>query len=280
MKKGCVRKTAKMNPGLQEIARLLKVIDRLQGPGGCPWDRAQTVRSLHPQLLEETYEVLAAINSLDETNLAEELGDLLFQILMVCRIAEKKAGIALSEIARGIEEKIVRRHPHVFGRVRVTGVDDVVRNWEKIKAIEKNRPRDGSIYHDTWKHLPALRRAQKVQGKARQAGFDWRELAELTAKIREELGEVEEEIRRGDAKRLEEEIGDLLFAITSLSRYFQFDAELALQRMVGRWVKRFQRMERLLKAEGIPLNKGSIDAMERIWGEIGEEGKNPRRAKR
>jgi tetrapyrrole methylase family protein/MazG family protein len=269
-------KTTRVKPsrsrpgGLREIARLLRVIDRLQAPGGCPWDRAQTIRSLQPQLLEETYEVLAAIHTLDEANLAEELGDLLFQILMVCRVAERKAGITLSAIARGIEEKIVRRHPHVFSRTRVKGAEDVIRNWEQIKAIEKNRSPDASIYHDALRHLPALRRAQKIQVKARRAGFDWRQRRELTAKIREELGELEREIRRGDARGVEEEIGDLLFALTALSRYFEFDAELALQKMVDRWLGRFQGMEKRLQEEGHPLHRDSLDRMERIWKEIGK----------
>lgn len=274
-------KTSRSRPGgLKEIGRLLRVIDRLQAPGGCPWDRAQTLRSLQPQLLEETYEVLAAIHALDEENLAEELGDLLFQILMVCRVAEKTKGIAFSAIARGIEEKIIRRHPHIFARVRVRGAEDVVKNWEEIKAVEKNRPRDASLYYDPLRHLPALRRAQKIQAKARRAGFDWRRRRELTDKIREELGELEREVRRGDVKRIEEEIGDLLFALTALSRYFPFDAELALQRMVERWLGRFQEMERRLRAEGLPLSPDSLDRMERIWKELGSAKPKPRLARR
>jgi len=220
--------------------------------------------------------VLAAIHALDEANLAEELGDLLFQILMVCRVAEKRKGITFSAIARGIEEKIIRRHPHVFARTRVRGAKDVVKNWEEIKAIEKNRPRDASIYHDALRHLPALRRAQKIQVKARRAGFDWRKRAELTAKIREELRELEREIRKGDVKRVEEEIGDLLFALTALSRYFQFDAEIALQRMVDRWLRRFQSMEKRLKSEGRPLHPNSLNRMERIWKDLGSSRGPPR----
>jgi MazG family protein len=258
---------------MKEIDRLLKIIDRLRGPDGCPWDRKQTSESLKPQLIDEAHEVLAAINSLDLVNLEEELGDLLFGILMLCRTAESEAGIKITDVARGIEEKIIRRHPHVFSEVKVDGVDDVVRNWEEIKAREKQKPPPDSLFDDTLLHLPALQRAQRIQNRARKAGFDWKEIEGVLDKIKEELAEVEEELGGGSRERLEAELGDLLFSVVNLTRFVDLSAEPALQKMINRWVRRFQKMEGRLKEEGRSVEDTSFEELDALWEEIADQEK-------
>lgn len=260
---------------MKEIDRLLGIVDRLRGPGGCPWDRAQTLETLQPCLTDEAYEVISAINSLQGENLVEELGDLLFHVLMLCRVAEVEGGVTLAGICRGIEEKMVRRHPHVFGDVKVEGAEEAVRNWEEIKAREKEAPLPASLYEDSFKHLPALRRAQRIQKKAEKVGFDWEDVSGVVAKIREELAEVEAEIAAGDRKRLEREIGDLFFSVVNLSRFLGFDAEKALQGMANRWVRRFKRMESALKGKGrfLELKEVPFGEMDALWEKIAESEK-------
>lgn len=249
----------------ESIGRLLFLIDRLRGEGGCPWDRAQTLETLQPYLIDEAREVLAAINSLDGENLTEELGDLLFHVLMVCRAAEGEESITLDKITRFIAEKMVRRHPHVFAGAGVDGVEGVLENWEKIKAREKKKEGPGSILADPLRDLPSLRRAQRIQAKTSRVGFDWENPPEILSKIREELEEVEAELAAGDRRRLEEELGDLLFSVVNLVRLVDLDAELALQRTVNRWIRRFGRMEQLAKAEGRELKEMPMEEMDRLW---------------
>jgi len=257
---------------MDEIKKLLAVITRLRAPDGCPWDREQTLKSLKPQLLDEAYEVLAAINNLDRENLQEELGDLLFGILMICRVAEDEAGIPFSEVAGGITEKMIRRHPHVFGEVEVKDSEEVVKNWEEIKSREKNHARPRGFLGASLAHLPALRRAQKIQARARKVGFDWDDVAGVVAKIREELVEVEAEMKGGSRERLEAELGDLLFSVVNLVRFYDLEAEFALHRMIDRWIARFGRMEEKLKVKGLSLKDASFEEMDRLWDEAaGEE---------
>ncbi len=258
---------------MKEIDRLLKIIDRLRGPGGCPWDREQTMETLQPYLTDEACEVLSAINSLDGENLSEELGDLLFHVLMICRVAESGGEVSFAGIARGIEEKMVRRHPHVFGDVEVKGTEEVARNWEEIKAREKRKGPSSSLYEETFKHLPALRRAQRIQKRAEKVGFDWEDVGGVLAKVREELAEVEAEIESGDRDRLEGEIGDLLFSLVNLSRFLGFDAEKVLQKMSNRWIKRFRRMESVLRESGKILQDASLKEMDELWKKIAESEK-------
>ncbi len=251
--------------------RLLDLIDRLRGEGGCPWDRAQTLESLQPYLLDETHEILAAINSLDGENLAEELGDLLFHVLMVCRAAEAERSISLEKIAGAIEEKMIRRHPHVFAGTEVDGVSGVLENWEKIKAREKKKTRPESILAAPLRDLPALRRAQRIQAKTSRVSFDWENPAAVLPKIREELEEVAAELAAGDRRRLEEEIGDLFFSVVNLARLLDLDAELALQRMINRWIRRFGRMEERAGEEGRSLKGMTLEDMDRVWDRVKRE---------
>lgn len=253
---------------MKEVLRMLEMVDRLRGPGGCPWDREQTVATLAPQLREEVCEVLGALNALDADNLREELGDMLFGVLMICRTAEERLGIPLEEVAEEIVAKMIRRHPHVFDEVEVSGAGQVVANWENIKAREKNLAPGSSLFAETSPHLPALARAQKLQKKAARVGFDWEDTAGVTAKIREELAEVEAELARGDSQRLGEEIGDLLFSVVNLARFQGLDAETLLHRMIGRWVGRFQRLEALAGQKGIEIGKASLPELDALWDEV------------
>ncbi len=262
---------------MKEIDRLLKVIDRLRAPGGCPWDRAQTIETLRPGLLDEAYEVLSAINSLDAENLREELGDLLFGVLMLCRQAEAESSITLAEIARGIEEKIVRRHPHVFSDRKVDGVAEVLENWEEIKRGEKNRSRAKTLFEDRLRHLPALRRAQKIQSRARKVGFDWSEVSGVCDKISEELAEVKEAMAEGNRREVEKELGDLLFSVVNLVRFYELEAESCLHRMIERWIDRFQKMESLVKSRGKTLEASGFEELDRAWEEIAEREKKEAR---
>lgn len=258
---------------MKEIDRLLEVIDRLRGPEGCPWDQAQTIETLRPGLLDEAYEVLSAINTLDPGNLSEELGDLLFGVLMLCRRAEAESAITLSEIARGIEAKIIRRHPHVFSDRKVSGVDEVLENWEEIKRGEKNHSPPKSLFEARLRHLPALRRAQKIQARARKVGFDWDDVSGVIAKIHEELDEVREAAENGDRKDLEGELGDLLFSVVNLVRFYGFEAEISLHRMIDRWIDRFRRMERELGRRGKTLRESSFEELDAAWEKISEREK-------
>jgi tetrapyrrole methylase family protein / MazG family protein len=253
------------------FGRLLDLIDRLRGEGGCPWDRAQTLETLQPYLIDETHEILAAINSLDGENLAEELGDLLFHVLMVCRAAEAEQSISLEKTAGAIEEKMIRRHPHVFAGTEVDGVSGVLENWEKIKAREKKKIRPESILADPLRDLPALRRAQRIQAKTSRVGFDWDNPAAVLPKIREELEEVAAELAAGDRRRLEEEIGDLIFSAVNLARLLDLDAELALQRMINRWIRRFRKLEEQAEGEGRSLKGMTLEEMDRVWDRVKRE---------
>ncbi|HPQ65837.1 MAG TPA: nucleoside triphosphate pyrophosphohydrolase [bacterium] len=257
---------------MKELDELVELINRLRGPDGCPWDRRQTLATLRPCLREEACEVVAAINALDRENLEEELGDLLFGTLMLCRTAAEEADIGWEGICRGITEKMIRRHPHVFAEVEVSGADEVVVNWEGIKAEEKGHAPAG-FFDETWDHLPALARSQKVQKKAARIGFDWKDPHGVVAKIREETAEVEVEIGRGDLKRLNEEIGDLLFSVVNLARFFSIDAETSLHEMVDRWVRRFQKMEQLARARGLELAEAGLDRLDPLWDEV--SGRTP-----
>ncbi len=259
---------------MDEIKKLLEVISRLRAPDGCPWDREQTMKSLRPQLLDEAHEVLAAINNLDRENLQEELGDLLFGILMICRMAEDEAGIPFQEVAAGITEKMIRRHPHVFGEVEVKDSEEVVKNWEEIKGREKNHARPRGFLGASLAHLPALRRAQKIQSRARKAGFDWNDVAGVVAKLKEELEEVEAEIKGGSRERLEAELGDLLFSVVNLVRFYDMEAEFALHKMIDRWIARFGRMEEKLAEKRITVKEASFEEMDRLWDEASAEEKD------
>ncbi|MGH2740805.1 MAG: nucleoside triphosphate pyrophosphohydrolase [Actinomycetota bacterium] len=248
-------------PASREGGRLLdlvRVVARLRGPGGCPWDRAQTHRSLRRHLLDEAYEVLDAIDEEDATRLREELGDLLLQAVFHAQLAADEGAFDIDDIAEGTVEKLIHRHPHVFADVEADTPDVVYANWERIKAEEKG---PHGIEEGIPKSLPALLFAQKIQRRAAGRGFDWAELAGAVEKVRQELAEVETAAadvegadREGEAKdALESEVGDLLFAVATLARKLGVDAENALRTTSRRFSARYEVMERAAEQDGVRL---------------------------
>jgi tetrapyrrole methylase family protein / MazG family protein len=244
------------------VDRLSEIVARLRSPDGCPWDREQTHQSLRPHLLEECYELIDAIDGGHDTELKEELGDLLLQVVLHSQMAAEENRFTLDEVASVIADKLVHRHPHVFGETRLPDTEAVLNQWDRIKKGEKiDRV---SALDGVPKALPALARAQKIQGKAARIGFDWNDAAGPLEKIREELREVE----TTPESRLEEEIGDLLFAVVNLARKKKLDAEQALNRATMKFVNRFQAMERLAKERSLEVGCLSLEEMDELWETI------------
>jgi tetrapyrrole methylase family protein/MazG family protein len=248
------------------VDRLSKIVARLRSPDGCPWDREQTHESLKPHLLEECYELIDAIDAGDEKELKEELGDLLLQVVLHSQMAAENKRFTLDDVAEVIANKLVHRHPHVFGELRLADSDAVLNQWDRIKRAEKTDR--VSAIDGVPKALPALARAQKIQEKAARIGFDWSDATGPLEKIREELREVES----ADGRQLDEEIGDLLFAVVNFARKKRVDAEQILIRATSKFAARFQMMEHLAKERGLELRSLSLEAMDKIWDEVKDAG--------
>lgn len=246
------------------VARLKAIMHRLRAPGGCPWDAEQTHESLVPNLIEEAYETVDAIRRSDEADMREELGDLLLQVVFHAEIAEERGSFDLDAVADGISEKLVRRHPHVFGDSSAEDSDQVLRQWDAIKRGEKGEG-DVSYLQGTGKGLPALVRAAKLQKKAAKSGFDWPDQSGALAKIREELEELESAIDGQDAAVIEAELGDLLFAVVKLASCRKIDPEVLMATANAKFENRFGEMEKLLAASGKPLSQASLSEMQNAW---------------
>jgi MazG family protein len=243
---------------------LCQIVAQLRAPGGCPWDREQTNESLLPGLLEEAYEVAGAVRAGDDKNLREELGDLILVAVMHAEIASESGRFNIEEVLREVTAKLIRRHPHVFGKSDVRDSAGVVKQWEAIKREEKET--GGNHYlADLPAALPALMRAQKAQKKAARVNFDWAELSDVIAKVDEELGEAKEAIGLDDAEAVADEIGDLLFAVVNLARKAHLDAETTLQKATDKFVARFGRVEDELKARGKQLGEVGLEELDEIW---------------
>jgi MazG family protein len=253
---------------LAGIDQLVDIIAKLRSPGGCPWDREQTHASLRAGLIEEAYEVVEAINSGDDANLREELGDLLLQSVFHAQIATEEGRFNFDDVARAISEKLIRRHPHVFGADRCADSAEVLRKWDDIKRAEKGAKATASALDGISNGLPALMRAEKVQKKAARVGFDWSEAAPVVAKIREELAEVEVEVAAGASAKIEEEIGDLLFSVVNLARKLKIDGETALQRATDKFATRFRAVEALARERGIALEGQTLAELDLLWDEV------------
>jgi MazG family protein len=256
------------------IERLREIVARLRGEGGCPWDREQTLETLKQYLIEESYEVLDAIDSKNSARHAEELGDLLLQILLQAEIQKEKGQFSLDDVVKGLSEKLVRRHPHVFGDVKVTGSKDVLRNWEAIKSKEKQAERK-SVLDGIPRHFPALHRAQKVQTRAARVGFDWVELKDVIAKLDEEVAETKQAIAEHDAARIRDEIGDLLFSVVNLSRHQNINAEECLDAATRRFAARFRQVEERVRKDGRQLNDCSPAELDAHWEAVKNEERRP-----
>jgi tetrapyrrole methylase family protein / MazG family protein len=240
---------------------LVRVMARLRGPGGCPWDREQTHASLGRHLLEETHEVLDAIDADDGERLREELGDVLLQVVFHAQMAADEGAWDVDDVARGIVEKLIRRHPHVYGEVEVAGADEVLINWERIKAEEKG---EQPLEDDIPSTLPALARASKVQRRAAGWGFEWRSPASALEALKEEVGELESGT---DADNAEREIGDVLFATVAVARKLGVDPETALRRTIRGFAERYERFRTTLDERGVALDELSEGEVRALFRE-------------
>ncbi|MEH1915449.1 nucleoside triphosphate pyrophosphohydrolase [Nostoc sp.] len=258
----------KQEETLAALQELIEVVAKLREPdGGCPWDLAQTAETLTPYVIEEAYEVVDAIKSGDQGAIAEELGDLLLQVVLQAQIASESGQFSLKEITQGISQKLIRRHPHVFGDVSVASVDEVRQNWEQIKAAEK-----GEASPDAQKFsaklarygrtLPPLTAAMKISQKAAAIGFEWENIQGVWDKFREELGEFQQALAEETPERQEAELGDLLFAVIQLARWHNLDPSTALQGTNQRFVQRLEKMEAVVDR---PLSDYSLNELENLW---------------
>jgi nucleoside triphosphate diphosphatase len=277
-REGNVRPNAKGGARVGELfAEAVAIMARLRAPGGCPWDREQTFASIRKYTLEETYEVLDAIEREHWADLADELGDLLLQVLFYAEMAEEAGHFGIGDVIAGLNRKLVRRHPHVFGEeasaaagnraegleTHEIGAGEVLRNWEEIKKLEKKRRAEGSgLLDSVSRAMPALSEAGKIGAKAAKVGFDWPDVQGVVEKLREECGELEAEVAGGDIKAATEEIGDLLFTVANLARHMKVDAELALRDANAKFRRRFAGME---GAAGRPLEELAAGELEALW---------------
>jgi len=246
--------------------KLCKIVAKLRAPGGCPWDREQTHESLLPALIEEAYEVAEAAREKNDAHFREELGDLLLLVVMHAEIAQESGRFNIDNILEEISDKLVRRHPHVFGTSDARDSGAVLKQWEAIKREEKKT--DSHYLASLPRALPALMRAQKAQSKAARVNFDWTEVRDVIAKVEEELREMKEAITSQDRELIADEIGDVLFAVVNLARKCKIDAESALQKATDKFVARFNRLEDELRRQGKRLGDVDLPEMDAIWDRI------------
>jgi MazG family protein len=249
----------------------VSIIDRLRSEGGCPWDREQTHKTLRQATLEEAYEVVHAIETGDPANLKEELGDILLHVVFHSDIAKRAGEFTVDDVIRSVTDKMIRRHPHVFGTVEAETAEAVVRNWEELKRKEraaKGSPEPTSILDAVHRHVPAMMEAQAISEKAAKVGFDWKKAEDVRGKIEEELNEISAalvEPEEGRHERLEDEIGDLIFAVINLGRKLGVDAETALRGTNRKFRSRFAKVEAGLLKQGRTPKESSLDEMEALW---------------
>lgn len=251
---------------MNNFNELKKVMNKLRAPGGCPWDREQTIKSLKPYLLEETYELLDAMDGDDSEELKSELGDLLLQVVFQSEIMEEKGKFSVYDVIDGIKDKLIRRHPHIFGDIKVNDSDDVMKNWEEIKLKEKIHINRKSLMDGIPNALPALSKAVKIQNKAKKIGFDFISYEEVFDKIEEEIKELKVEIVDKKRENMEQELGDLLFSIVNLGRALKINPEDALTHSNKKFIHRFKEMEKLENLKEI-----GRDEMEKLWNKVKKE---------
>jgi len=254
-----------MNNG--KLDRLIDIMKLLRSKDGCPWDREQTYESLKSYLIEETYEYLEAVDSNDKRHMCEELGDVLLQVVFHAQIAAENGDFNINDVINGICDKLIHRHPHVFGDVRVDTSGEVLKNWEEIKKKEKGLVDQTSVLQDVPKNLPALMRSYKVQQKAAQVGFDWDNPADVFAKIREEIDELEAEYKKSDKNGIEDELGDVLFSVVNLSRFLKVHPELSLSQSTNKFIGRFEYIEQRASELGKKLDEMTLTEMDVLWKE-------------
>ena len=256
------------SPEKADISSLEGLMERLRAPDGCPWDKEQTMQSLTPFIIEEAYEVISAIDSGDMEHIKEELGDLLFQVIFVSRLASEQGKFTLADVIDGSREKMVNRHPHVFGESRAETSEEVLKQWAEIKKAEKKGKDKAEGYlSGVPEVLPALLRAHKISQKASKVGFDWRSVEEVLDKLDEETNEFKDAVRSRKAADMEEELGDMLFTMVNIGRFLEVNPEDALRRTISKFISRFHHVERSLIQKGDDLSTAELSEMERLWQE-------------
>lgn len=252
----------KLNYNIYDLVEIIKI---LREPGGCPWDAEQTHESIKKNLIEETYEVIEAINKADNTLLCEELGDLMMQVVFHAQMETEVGKFDINDVADGVCNKLILRHPHVFGEVNVTGVSEVLSNWDAIKRKSKGQVNTTQSMLSIPKELPALMRSTKVQHKASTCGFDWSDITGALEKLDEEIIELKNAIVNGQAKETLEELGDVLFSVVNVSRFAGHDAEEALTFATEKFINRFAIVEKLAEAEHLNLKTASLEKLNILW---------------
>lgn len=242
--------------------RLVQIMEELREQ--CPWDKKQTIQTLRPLTIEETYELADAIDNNSWQHIKEELGDLLLHIVFYARIGAEQQQFSLDEVINGVCDKLVARHPHIYGEVQVQNEEDVKRNWEKLKMKEGKT----SVLQGVPVSLPSMIKAIRIQEKAKQVGFEWDHKEQVFDKITEELQELKEVVAAGDADKMEDEMGDVFFSLINYARFLQVDTDLALERTNKKFITRFQRMEQVALSEGKQLHQMTLEEMDAIWNRI------------
>jgi tetrapyrrole methylase family protein/MazG family protein len=260
----------------ESFQSLYDIVTRLRGPGGCPWDREKNPSTLRGDLIEETYECVEAIDEKNPAHIAEELGDIFLLATMLSYMHEQEGAFTVADVLAGVSEKLIRRHPHVFGGVQVKDSAEVLDNWAKIKVEQEGRKPKDSILDEVSSGLPPLDRAWKLQKKAAKAGFDWPDIEGVIAKIREELEETREAANQAASQvadnktaqeMLEEELGDLLFSVVNLCRYLKVEPSVALRRTNSKFVERFKYVEKKMKETGQEMKKETLGVMDQYWNQ-------------
>lgn len=249
----------------ENFEKLVDIMSRLRSEDGCPWDREQTHQTLKKYLIEESYEVIDAIDSNDMDELRGELGDLMLQVLFHAQIAKENGLFDINDVLEGINSKLLRRHPHVFGEAEVASAEEVLHRWEEIKRGEKGYEDRTSVLDGVPNTLPALSRAMEISKRAAKTGFEWPNIEAVMEKVEEEIAELKEELAEDDKQRTADEIGDLLFTIVNVARWKGIDPEDALRRMTKRFAERFRKIEKSASDSGRPLKEMSIHEMDDIW---------------
>ena len=256
------------------FGELVQIMARLRGENGCPWDREQTHASIKPYLLEETYEVLESIDENDPAKLEEELGDLALQVVFHAQMADEAGLFTIADVLRGINEKLRRRHPHIFGDVKADTAQEVLFNWEQIKKLEREKTQGrASLLDGVPRELPALVRAHRLQEKASRVGFDWNEARQVFQKVEEELAELRAAMENEQPDRMEAELGDLLFSLVNLGRFIAVNPEEALRKTIARFIARFQYIEEELARRGTAPGQATLEEMDALWAEAKAKGR-------
>ncbi|MEN3008925.1 nucleoside triphosphate pyrophosphohydrolase [Pseudothermotoga sp.] len=246
----------------EEFERLVQIMETLRSERGCEWDRSQTHDSLKPYMVEETYELLDAIDEKNDTKMREELGDVLLQVIFHSQIAKERNAFDVLDVLQTLNEKLIRRHPHVFGDSPGYSYEQ----WERIKSQEKGSTKTSAI-GELNKALPALSLARRIQENAAAVGFDWPDVSGALEKVKEEVKELEEALQNGDSKCVEEELGDLLFAVVNIARFSNVDPEVALRKATEKFASRFRMVENFAKERGLELNKMTLEQLDALWEE-------------